>query len=101
MVRPFGRHRPLRSRKRLAGIALVAAAALTAAGCGGSSGSSSGGSSGGSASGLSNNGNTATWAEVAGFTPNFIFRFTRRRPLRDLEHLRPAVPAVPPAVLVR
>lgn len=75
MVRPFGRHRPLRSRKRLAGIALVAAAALTAAGCGGSSGSS-GGSSGGSASGLSNNGNTATWAEVAGFTPNFIFPFT-------------------------
>ena len=73
MVRPSGRHRPLRSRKTLAGVALIAAAALTAAGCGGSSGGSSGS---GSSSGLSTNGDTATWAETAGFTPNFIFPFT-------------------------
>jgi peptide/nickel transport system substrate-binding protein len=57
-----------RSRKRLAAVALVATATLTAAGCAGSSG-------GGGASGLSDNGNTATFAEVAGFTPNFIFPF--------------------------
>ena len=65
MVRPFGRHRTVRS-KTFAGAALVAVAALVAAGCG----------SGGSDSGLSTNGNAATWAETAGFTPNFIFPFT-------------------------
>jgi peptide/nickel transport system substrate-binding protein len=68
MARPTGYLSMLRSRKRLAAAALAAAGALTAAGCAGSSG-------GGSASGLSTNGNTITWAETAGFTPNFIFPF--------------------------
>jgi peptide/nickel transport system substrate-binding protein len=63
-----GRRTP-RSRRRLAAVALVATATLTAAGCAGSGGG------GGSAGGLSDNGNTATFAEVAGFTPNFIFPF--------------------------
>jgi len=71
MVRPSGRLKMLGHRRRLAGAALVAVAALTAAGCAGSSGS--GGSSGGSS--LPTNGNTATFAETAGFTPNFIFPF--------------------------
>ncbi|HEY2578860.1 MAG TPA: ABC transporter substrate-binding protein [Streptosporangiaceae bacterium] len=71
MVRPSGRYRSLRSRKKLAGIAIVAVAALTAAGCGGGSGNNSSNNSK-----LSTNGNTATWADVSGFTPNFIFPFT-------------------------
>jgi peptide/nickel transport system substrate-binding protein len=73
MVRPSGRYRSLRSRKKLAGIAIVAAAALTAAGCGGGTGSSSSNSN---LSKMPTNGNTATWAEVSGFTPNYIFPFT-------------------------
>jgi peptide/nickel transport system substrate-binding protein len=71
MVRPSGRLRAL-SSKKLAGVALATVAALTAAGCAGSSGGSSGG---GSTAGMSNNNNTVTWAETAGFTPNFIFPF--------------------------
>ena len=68
MARPSGRPRMLKSRKRFAAVALAAVGALTAAGCAGSSG-------GGSTSGLSTNNNTATFAEVAGFTPNYIFPF--------------------------
>jgi len=71
MVRPSGRLTLSGHRKRLAGVALVAAAALTAAGCAGSSGGG-----GGSTSGMSTNNNVVTWAETAGFTPNFIFPFT-------------------------
>jgi hypothetical protein len=63
-----GRRTP-RSRRRLAAVALVATATLTVAGCAGSGGGSGG------AGGLSDNGNTATFAEVAGFTPNYIFPF--------------------------
>jgi peptide/nickel transport system substrate-binding protein len=59
----------LRPKRKIAAVALVAAGALTAAGCAGSSGGGSGGSS------LPTNGNTATYAETAGFTPNFIFPF--------------------------
>jgi peptide/nickel transport system substrate-binding protein len=71
MERPSRRTGMLRSRKRFAAVALMAVGVLTAAGCAGSSG----GGGGGSSSGLSNNGNTATFAEVSGFTPNFIFPF--------------------------
>jgi peptide/nickel transport system substrate-binding protein len=71
MVRPSGRPRLLGHRKRLAGVAIAAIAALTAAGCAGSSGG--GGNSGGSS--LPTNGNTITWAETAGFTPNYIFPY--------------------------
>src|ERR1700722_13767530 len=69
MARPSGRPRMLKSRKRFAAVALAAVGALTAAGCAGSSGG------GGRTSGLSTNNNTATFAEVAGFTPNYIFPF--------------------------
>ena len=72
MVRPSGRYRSLRSRKKLAGIAIVAVAALTAAGCGGGGGNNSGSN----LSKMPTNGNTATWADTAGFTPNWIFPFT-------------------------
>jgi peptide/nickel transport system substrate-binding protein len=60
-----------RSKKRFAAVALVAAAALTAAGC---AGSSTGPGS------LPTNGNTVTFAETPGFTPNYIF------PLEDPAH---------------
>jgi peptide/nickel transport system substrate-binding protein len=65
----------LRPKRKIAAVALVAVGALTAAGC---AGSSSGGGSGGSS--LPTNGNTATFAETAGFTPNFIL------PLEDAAH---------------
>jgi peptide/nickel transport system substrate-binding protein len=61
----------LRPKRKIAAVALVAVGALTAAGCAGSS--SSGGGGGGSS--LPTNGNTVTFAETAGFTPNFIFPF--------------------------
>ena len=76
MVRPSGRYRSLRSRKKLAGVAIVAVAALTAAGCGGGGSSNNNNSSSSNLSKMSTNGNTATWADVSGFTPNFIFPFT-------------------------
>jgi peptide/nickel transport system substrate-binding protein len=68
MARPSGRPGMLKSRKRFAAVALAAVGVLTAAGCAGSSG-------GGGSAGMSTNNNTVTFAETAGFTPNFIFPF--------------------------
>jgi len=76
MVRPSGRDRSLKSRKKFAGVAIAAVAALTAAGCGGGGSGNNNNSSSSSLSKMSTNGNTATWADVSGFTPNFIFPFT-------------------------
>jgi peptide/nickel transport system substrate-binding protein len=61
-----------RIRRGFALGCMVAAGALVAAAC--SSGSSSGNNS--AASSLPTNGNVATWAELPGFIPNFIFPFT-------------------------
>jgi peptide/nickel transport system substrate-binding protein len=56
-----------RRRRRLAGVAAVAAAALLAAGCGSSGGGKS------STGGTKIKGGTATFAELPGSQPNFIF----------------------------
>jgi peptide/nickel transport system substrate-binding protein len=60
-----------RTRRGFAMGCVVAASALVVAACSsGSSGSNS------VASSLPTNGNTATWAELPGFIPNYIFPFT-------------------------
>jgi peptide/nickel transport system substrate-binding protein len=66
---------PRRIRRGFAIGCAVAAGALVVAACS-SGGSSSNNSNNSAASTLPTNGNTATFAELPGFLPNFIFPFT-------------------------